>query len=257
MKRIIVVLIFSLCVASAVAQTPVKRSKPSTDAAVNDQALAALTRMANFLKTLKTFSITAESSRDEIVDKNMKIQKNATSTVNIQLPDRLQARVQGDDHDLQFVYDGQTMSLFTPNQKYYATGPAPDTVSKTLDDIRVRRGIVLPLADIVQMATGENLLQDITEAGYIGTSRIDGTDCDHIAVRQPEVDWQVWIERGQTPLPRRLVITSKKQPTQPQYTSTLVWNLSPHFDANLFKFTPPSDAVRIKFARTNNDGRER
>jgi hypothetical protein len=53
------------------------------------------------------------------------------------------------------------------------------------------------------MAAGENLLQDMTAAGYIGTSWIDGVECDHVAVRQADVDWQVWIERGDTPLPRK------------------------------------------------------
>jgi hypothetical protein len=53
------------------------------------------------------------------------------------------------------------------------------------------------------MAAGEDLLQDMTAAGYIGTSWIDGVECDHVAVRQADVDWQVWIERGDTPLPRK------------------------------------------------------
>ena len=102
------------------------------------------------------------------------------------------------------------------------------------------------------MAAQENLLHNITAAGYIGTSRIDGTECDHIAIRQPDVDWQVWIEKGDTPLPRKVVITTKKQPTQPQFIGTLKWDINPSIDSNLFTFTPPADAIRIKFARHTN-----
>jgi hypothetical protein len=99
------------------------------------------------------------------------------------------------------------------------------------------------------MAGDENLLQEVTKIGYIGTSKIDGVECDHLAVRQTEVDWQVWIEKDETPLPRKLVITTKTQPAQTQFMTKLRWDLSPTIDDNLFSFTPPQDAVRIRFGR--------
>ena len=252
MKQII--LILSFCVATAMAQAPsAQRNKPAgKDPAVDEKAMAALTRMTTFLKTLRTFRINSESSKDEIVDTDMKIQKNASNEISVRLPDRLYAHVQSDDHDLKFIYDGQTFTLFSAMKNYYASTPAPPTVSRTLDAIRARYGIVFPLADFIQMASADNVLQDIIGSGYIGTSRIDGVDCDHVAVRQADVDWQVWIERSTTPLPRKLVITSKKEPTQPEYVVKLGWDLSPGLDDNLFTFTPPPDAVRIKFARTND-----
>ena len=109
------------------------------------------------------------------------------------------------------------MTLYSKKHNYYAISPAPPTLSQTLDVVRAHYGITFPLADFIQMGAGENLLQNITAAGHIGTSWIDGVECDHIAVRQPEVDWQVWIERSETPLPRKYVITSKKEATQPQF----------------------------------------
>src|SRR5262249_54069534 len=118
--------------------------------------------------------------------------------------------------------------------------------------VRARYGIVFPLADFIYMSANENLLQNIKDAGYIGLSRVDGVECEHIAVRQQDVDWQVWIEKSNTPLPRKFVITSKKQPKQPQYVVSLQWDLEPSFDSDLFTFTVPEDAVRIKFARVKN-----
>ena len=249
MKQI--VLMLTLLGATSLAQTPsVQRQKPTAnDVAIDERAKAALVRMSNYLKTLKEFKINSESAKDEIVDTDMKIEKNAANERLIRLPDRLHARVKSDDRDLQFFYDGQTMTVFSPKENYYASTPAPPTVSRTLDAVQVRLGITMPLTDFIHMAAAENLLQDITRAGYIGTSQIEGVETEHIAVRQPEVDWQVWIEKSDTPLPRRIVITTKKQPTQPQYRATLTWDTSPTIDEELFAFTPPPDAVRIKFAR--------
>jgi hypothetical protein len=122
-----------------------------------------------------------------------------------------------------------------------------------LNAVRAKYGIVFPLADFIQMAGDENLLQEVTMVGYIGTSRIDGVECDHLAIRQTEVDWQVWIEKGDKPLPLRLVITTKTQPTHPQFMTTIRWDLSPTIDDNMFSFTPPKDAVRIRFGRKHRD----
>jgi hypothetical protein len=250
------ILILSICCLSSVitvAQTPQARQKPADKRnALDPQAMAALSRMSDYLKTLKAFRITSEVSKDELVDTNMKIQKTASNEISVQLPDRLHAHMAGDEQDLQFIYDGKTLTLYDAAGKHYATAPAPPTVARTLDAIRARYGIVFPLADFIEMSAQENLLQNITAAGYIGTSRIDGVECDHVAVRQADVDWQVWIEKSETPLPRKVVITTKTQPTQPQFIATLKWDTTPSIDSSLFTFTPPADAVRIKFARRAN-----
>jgi len=255
MNRRIILILSIWCLSSVIteAQAPKARQKPSdNNTAVDSQAMTALARMSDYLKTLKAFTIKSEASKDELVDANMKIQKSASNEISVQLPDRLRAHMAGDEQDLQFIYDGKTLTLYDVAGKHYATAPAPPTVARTLDAIRANYGIVFPLADFIQMSARENLLQNITAAGYIGTSRIDGVECDHVAVRQPDVDWQVWIEKGQTPVPRKVVITTKTQPTQPQYIATLTWDTTPSIDGNVFSFTPPSDAVRIKFARLPN-----
>src|SRR6185436_19746284 len=208
MNRRIVLILSLWCLSSVitVAQTPKARQKPSDNRAEMDsQAITALNRMSDYLKTLKAYKINSEVSKDELVDTNMKIQKSASNEISVQMPDRLHAHMVGDEQDLQFIYDGQNLVLYDAPGKFYASTPAPPTVGRTLDAIRARYGIVFPLADFIQMSAKENLLQNIKAAGYIGTSRIDGVECDHVAVRQPDVDWQVWIEKGDKPLPRKVV----------------------------------------------------
>ena len=248
------VLMLSLCVATTLAQAPSVDREPTgrSNPSIDPRATEALGRMTAFLKTVKTFTVSSESSRVEIVDTDMKVQKQTSNEVTVRLPDRLYAHVRGDEHDLQFFYDGRTLTVFSRDKNMYASTPAPPTVSRTLDATRVRHGISMPLADFIQMASADNVLDEILDAGYIGTSRVDGVECDHIAIRQRDVDWQVWLERSATPLPRRMVITTKTEPTQPQYIATFRWNLSPKFDDKLFVFTPPPNAARIAFARAKN-----
>jgi hypothetical protein len=249
-RSLLVVSLFCVCTLVAAAQSPVARQKPAdTRVAMDSRAMAALNKMSDYLKTLKSFKIKSEVSKDEIVDSNMKIQKSASNEMFVHLPDRLFAHIKGDEQDLQFIYDGSNLTLYDVPRKYYATAAAPPTVSRTLDAVQARYGIVFPMADFIQMAAQENLLQNITDAGYIGTSFIDGVECEHVAARQKDVDWQVWIEKGSKPLPRKLVITTKTEPTQPQFVARIDWDTAADIDSNLFSFNPPSDAVRIKFRR--------
>lgn len=90
----------------------------------------------------------------------------------------------------------------------------------------------------------EARFEDIQAAIDVGPSSVGGILCDHYAFRQEDVDWQLWIERSDTPLPRKLVITTRKE-AQPQYVARLTWNLTPQLDDTLFTFTPPTDAHNI------------
>jgi hypothetical protein len=103
----------------------------------------------------------------------------------------------------------------------------------------------VPLADLFFWGTDEARLEDITAAIDVGPSSIDGVLCDHYAFRQADVDWQLWIERSDTPVPRKLVITTTTEKTQPQYVAKLTWNLTPQLDDALFTFVLPADAHKI------------
>ena len=70
---------------------------------------------------------------------------------------------------------------------------------------------------------------------------------DHLAFRQPDIDWQLWVEKGQRALPRKIVITTRYEVGDPQYTAVLRWNPAPKFDAGTFTLVPPAGATKIPY----------
>jgi hypothetical protein len=77
------------------------------------------------------------------------------------------------------------------------------------------------------------------------------TKCDHLAFRQAGVDWQIWIEQGDKPVPRKVVITYKELPARPQYTSYLSdWNLSADVKDEQFVARIPEGAKKVEFGGT-------
>jgi len=84
---------------------------------------------------------------------------------------------------------------------------------------------------------------------------VDGVHCDHLAFRAPHVDWQVWIDAGDRPLVRKLVITTRDKLNAPQFTVvTKNWNLEPKFAADTFSFVPPKCPQKFEFLPKGGDG---
>ena len=75
-----------------------------------------------------------------------------------------------------------------------------------------------------------------------------GASTDHVALRKPDVDIQLWITHGDKPLIRRVVVTYRDAPGQPQFRADLSdWNFSPDASDARFAFHAPKDAEKIPF----------
>jgi hypothetical protein len=122
-----------------------------------------------------------------------------------------------------------------------------------LDFARESLDIVAPASDLIYADAFEILMQDVTSGFVVGKSVLDGVRCDHLAFRSPHADWQIWIQEGSEPLPRKLVITSRDVLNAPQFTVEMTrWDLAPEFSTQTFTFTPPEDAQGIDFLPVGN-----
>lgn len=213
---------------------------------LDPKAIEALNNMSAYLRTLLTFSVRSETTKDEVLDSGQKIQFAGTITMQVRYPDRMHADVSSDRKEREFFYDGKTVTIYAPRMKYFASTEAPPTLRQMLNALSTNFGIDMPLADLFVWGSDESSTQALKSAIYIGMSRIGTTECDHYAYRQEGVDWQVWIERGNSPLPRKLVITTLDEPSQPQYTAVLNWDLANRYADKNFTFVPPKGAERIK-----------
>jgi len=214
---------------------------------ISPDAQAVIDRMTAYLRTLKTFSIDSHSTRDEVVAFGYKLQHNEHAISTVQLPNKLRAEISGDLRDRTVVYDGAKIVIYSPDDDAYARTSAPDTVNKLINNL-LDAGIEMPMVDVLAQTSSGSLTENVRGGVLVGDSEIDGSDCDHLAFRQPTVDWQLWVEKGDKPVPRKIVITTRYEVGDPQYQSTLRWNLNPKIDASTFTFTPPKDAKEIPFS---------
>jgi hypothetical protein len=113
--------------------------------------------------------------------------------------------------------------------------------------LRDRYGIDAPAADLFLADAYDHMMEDVVTGRYLGTEPIDGMPCHHLAFTGKDVDWQIWVEDGPRPLPRRYTITSKKVASQPEFSVMLSqWEPYALIAASNFTFRPPPGSTQIE-----------
>jgi hypothetical protein len=220
----------------------------SPESAVKPQPRDVLKQMAAYLRSLDRFTVRVEKTTELILPTDQRLHADQTAEIAIQKPNRLRVNFLNLSGGRQLFYDGTTFSLYTPEPNVYASAPAAPTLDETLALLENQYRISLPVTDVLVANPDSRLAQNLTSETYVGRILIRGVPCHHLAFRTPEVDWEIWIEDGPRPLPRRLLLTDKSVKGSPQMTATLNdWNLAPSFSADYFTFNPPPTAQKIQF----------
>jgi hypothetical protein len=215
---------------------------------VDPDALKLLRKSTDYLATAKLFSLVTDTTIEAVLANGQKLQFGHRVSVTVQRPDKMRAERVGELIAQTFYYDGKTLSLNLPQQKYYATAAVPPSIDGMLDVARDKLNVIAPGADLVYANAYERLTEGLTAAYVVGNAVIGGAPCDHIAFRNAEVDWQIWIQQGNKPLPRKFIVTSKKMPGSPQFASVMSdWQTAPKVTKATFNFTPPKGARKIDF----------
>jgi hypothetical protein len=211
-------------------------------------AMAALDRMGSYLRSLKTFEVRSDNTREEVLNNGQKLQFASTTRYVASLPTSLFAELSNDRRNVQLYFNGKTLTVYTPATGYYAEAPAAGTVGQMLTVAATKYGIEFPLQDLFRWGDASATAPRPSEGFKVGSTKIGGVAVDHYAFRQPDVDFQIWIDQGDKPLPRRMVITSHTDPAQPQFTADFTWNTGATVAPAQFTFTPDAKAVKIPFA---------
>ena len=261
-------LILSLSLASgAAAQDPAPRSGVAmpqsalsdpiaNEGVIEDGAIDALKEMSNFLMQANTMQIVSNGSLDVVTNNGQRIQLDGTTTYKVRKPAGFVIDYQSDIKSRRFIYDGKTFTVYSPKLGYYSSVPAPATNRDVLKTIYDKFGIALPLEDLFRWGDGSNddRIKALKSAYDVGPATIDGVETDHYAFREDDVDWEVWIQQGDQPFPRKLVIIDRNDPAKPTFIARLQWQLNPAFTDADFTFVPDANAKKIQMATYKGPG---
>lgn len=212
-----------------------------------DGARKILQAMTSYLANQKTISATFDADIEVITPALQKIQFTSSGDLALSRPNQLRASRVGGYSDVELVFDGATATILGRHDNTYAQIKAPGSVDQLIDRLRDEHGVMMPGADLLLTRVYDALIGDATEVMHIGHGVVDGKDCDHLAFRGSEVDWQLWVEIGPNPIPRKYVITSKAVTGAPQYTLRIKnWTTGAPASADAFAFKVPAGAKMVE-----------
>ena len=202
--------------------------------------------MSDLLKSAGSFTFQAVSDREQPSVNGPLLDFFAVSTVAVTRPNRVRLDTTGDLHDASLWYDGKTVAIYSTKSSFYGQTDAPPTIDETVMMLMDRFQMVFPAAGFLLKDPYAKMMEGVTTAFDAGEARIDGIACRHLAFSEPDANWQVWIEDGARPLPRRIAVTYKNVPGTPRVVTSLSdWNLSATVPADRFVFTPPAGATKV------------
>jgi hypothetical protein len=207
-----------------------------------------LQQMCDFLKSQNQFTYKAEVVDDQVYQGGKKLQYGIDMETYVRRPDRLRVNAEGDLVNKQFFFDGKTITLYDKDDNVYGILEVPADIESALEKANKEFGVRVALTDLASPNLSEFLDKRIKHSLYVGLSKVRGVTCHHLAFDGDEAQFQVWIEAGDKPLPRKVVMTNEKSPGSPEWMAYLYdWNFAPQLNDNLFAFTPPQGAEKIKF----------
>jgi hypothetical protein len=170
----------------------------------------------------------------------------SSGTLTLERPDKLHATRTGGFANVEMVFDGKTLSLLGKNANVSAQVEAPGTIDHLVDELREKYHRPVPAGDLLMSDPYKELMPLVTDVKDLGSGVIRGVECDHLAFRTKEVDWQIWIAQGARPYPCRYVITSKKVTGWPQYTLDIRgWKAGGEVGPDAFKLEIPPGAQKL------------
>jgi hypothetical protein len=240
---IIVLCLATLLVSSCANETTSNDRPPER----KENADAILAKMTDKLNGAPAISFSTDETADRPKRGGGSQKLNIERNVSFRRPDRMYFKASG-DRDLEMFYDGGSVVLMSHKDKVWGKLSAPPTIGEVVVKIREHYGMPLPVADLLGFDP-QGKLRNPSNTGVVEkTETIAGVECNVLAFRNADVDWEVWIPVSNEPLPMKFHAKYKTEKGQPESTFLFSdWNLKRELadDAFIAKVPEGYEAIPV------------
>lgn len=182
------------------------------------EAKKLLKAMTDYLASQQSVSFSYDSNLQVVTNTDQKLALASSGTVIVNRPDKVHTSRSGGFVDSEALFDGKTLTLLGKNVNKYTQVEISGTVDHLIDQLKDKFGLPLPAADLLMTTAYDELMRGVYDSKDLGSGVVNGTECDSLAFRKDDVDFQIWIAVGAEPFPCRLVITSSQVRGEPEYS---------------------------------------
>ena len=212
-------------------------------------AVSILDRMSAMIGELASCSVVIHSNYDVSSQELGLVKHSDVEHLYIGGPDKLLLQSDGDKGDRHIIYDGKKLNYYSVDKNHYSQTDVPPTVMEMIDHMNKTYGIVFPVADFLYPGFVDDILEQSTRLEMLGSTKVNGKDCFHIAGTTKEMTYQFWIADDAFSLPMKMVIVYTSKPMNPQFEATYTdWQINPSLPNGIFEFRVPMNAKKIKLS---------
>jgi len=215
-----------------------------------------LKAMSDHLAAQKALSFEYDAALEIVTTEDQKIALASSGSVVLNRPDKIRTTRAGGFVDVETFFDGDLLTILGKNENVYAQAAVPGTIDELIDELRTTYDRPLPAGNFLLSKPYDEMMLDVIDIKDIGSGVIGGVECDHLAFRKEQVDWQIWIAQGEDPYPCKYSVTTNDLPRSPQYTIQFRnWKSGTAVAATDFSFknTTGADEVKLKDLKGTGD----
>lgn len=236
--------------AIAQSEASVQSATDAVAAAVPD-ADETMLRMSSLMASLRSFTLHIEKTFDVVQDDGAKVQFSGAADIAVRRPNRIYVDYGDDVSAKEFWYDGTRFTLVDHLHQVFGSVAAAPKIDGALNQLAADYGVFLPLAGLLYADPYERYAAGVEVKRYLGRHDVEGVPSHHFLFRGEQADWQVWIEDGDRPLPRKIVVTLRDLEGAPQHSIVLSdWDLEVELNDEVFEAVVPEGAVKAEFRKT-------
>lgn len=226
-------------------------SQSSDAQKIDPGADSLLKEMSDFLGSRYRYTFKADIMFDEVLGSGRKLQRSAAEKVFIQKPNKVYIEYIGDLRGEKFWYADNSATILDLQNGTYSKTAVAGSIDGAFDELLTRYAYSLPFTELLFVNPYKTITENVEAGQYIGSSVVFGVTCNHLALVDKNVDWQIWIEDGQRKVPRKIAITYKKIPGSPQFIAVLKdWVFDQPFSRFVFEPDIPKYGRETKMSRT-------
>lgn len=219
-----------------------------TNPNIDPKAAGVLQDMSYYMGSQYEYTFKAEMMFDDVLESKQKIQYNAEETVYLKKPDKFYVGYVTDLGGYKLWYDAGQATLLQVPLNDFSLATLPGTVDQALNKLKEEYQFTPALSEFLFIDTYKVMTADVISGAYFGISKVMGTNCHHLVFVEKDIDWQIWIEAGKRPIPRKLVITYKNVAESPQFIALIKdWIFGKPITNFAFKPEIPDVNNRVEF----------
>ena len=241
--------ILLLVVISYITEAAEQQTAKPPDSKIDPLALTELLRMTDFVAGTQHFSFAVHASYDVLQEDGQKLEFPESRTIAVSRPDHVRGDIiDSEGTESVITFDGKQLILYNKSDQVCATTETVGTIDTAIEKLANEFGIRMPLAMLINSKLTDILRGKITAADKVGTSTLRGAICTHLTARSKDVDLQVWVQEGEQPFPRRIVLTYRSEPGMPQYRADLTdWKIMTARDNAKVTYQVPAGTEQFDF----------